>query len=125
MKKLTREEIERMANPASGANGSADAHPCADYIRVGMSSCGIAAGAEEVLASLIEEAKKRNIEIVIEKCGCLGMCFAEPLVEVKVDGLPPVVYGKVNSEIAAKIIEKHVVSKMLVNDCIFDFKVKE
>jgi (2Fe-2S) ferredoxin len=96
-----------------------------EYIMVGMGSCGIAAGAEEVFAALVEEAKKRNIQIDIRKCGCLGMCFAEPLVEVKVEGLPSVMYGKVNKEIAVKIIEKHVVSKMLVNDCIFDFTAKK
>jgi len=90
-----------------------------------MSSCGIAAGAEEVLAVFVEEARKRNLAIDIRKCGCVGMCFAEPLVEVKVEGLPPVIYGKVTKEVAAKIMEKHVVGKMLVNDYIFDFQVKE
>ena len=35
-------------------------------------------------------------------------------------GLPSVVYGRVNKDVAVKIIEKHVISKMLVNDCIFE-----
>lgn len=117
MSRLTKEDIERIA--------ARDKGQAREYIRVGMSSCGIAAGAEEVFAALVEEAKKRNIQISIEKCGCLGMCFVEPLVEVKVEGLPSVVYGKVNRETAIEIIEKHVVSKALVNDSIFDFKVKE
>ena len=90
-----------------------------------MSTCGIAAGADEVFATLVEEAKKRNLRIEIKKCGCVGMCFAEPLVEVAVDGLPPVIYGKVNKEIAVKILEKHVAGKILVNEYIFDLKVKE
>jgi NADP-reducing hydrogenase subunit HndB len=117
MKRLTKEDIAKMSAAGNATGG--------DYIKVGMSSCGIAAGAEEVFAALVEEARKRNIQIDIQKCGCLGMCFAEPLVEVKVDGLPAVIYGRVNKETAAKIIEKHVVSRMLVNDCIFDFKAKE
>jgi len=53
------------------------------------------------------------------------MCSVEPLVEVKVEGLPSVIYGRVNREIAIKIIEEHVVSKMLVNDNIFDLTLKE
>ena len=53
------------------------------------------------------------------------MCFAEPLVEVSVEGAPTVVYGRVNKEIAVKIMEKHVVGKMLVNDYIFDLGIKE
>jgi (2Fe-2S) ferredoxin len=48
------------------------------------------------------------------------MCYAEPLVEVNVEGLPPVIYGMVNKDVATKILEKHVISKMLVNDYIFE-----
>jgi (2Fe-2S) ferredoxin len=91
-----------------------------DWIKVGMSSCGIAAGAEDVFNFFIEEVKKRNLQIEIKKCGCAGMCYAEPLVEVSVEGLPSVTYGTVNKDVATKILEKHVISKMLVNDYIFD-----
>jgi NADP-reducing hydrogenase subunit HndB len=117
MKKITREDLDKIS--------STPRKPAANYIRVGMSTCGIAAGAEEVFATFVEEAKKRNIQIDIKKCGCVGMCFAEPLVEVAVEGLSPVIYGKVNKETAVKIMEKHVAGKMLVNEYIFDFKVKE
>jgi (2Fe-2S) ferredoxin len=117
MKKITREDLDKVAaSPRKETN---------NYIRVGMSTCGIAAGADEVFITLVEEAKKRNLSIEIKKCGCVGMCFAEPLVEVAVEGLPPVIYGKVNKEIAVKILEKHVAGKILVNEYIFDLKVKE
>lgn len=98
--------------------------PGKNWIRVGMSTCGIAAGAEEVYKTLKEEIKKRNLSVEIKKCGCLGMCYAEPLVEVHVEGVPPVIYGKVNKDVAIKILEKHVGTKMLVNDYIFDLAVK-
>lgn len=91
-----------------------------DWIKVGLSSCGIAAGAEDVFNFFVEEVKKRNLQVEIKKCGCAGACYAEPLVEVNVEGLPAVVYGGVNKEVATKILEKHVISKMLVNDCIFE-----
>jgi len=117
MKKLTREDLDKI--------GAASANKAGDYIRVGLSTCGIAAGADVVFDTLVEEAKKRNIQIDIEKCGCVGMCFAEPLVEVSVEGLPRVIYGKVDKEVAVKIMEKHVVGKNLVNEYIFDFRLKE
>jgi NADP-reducing hydrogenase subunit HndB len=117
MKKITREDLEKISSsPRKEAN---------NYIRVGMSTCGIAAGADEVFNILVEESRKRNLPIEIKKCGCVGMCFAEPLVEVAVEGLPPVIYGKVNKDIAVKILEKHVAGKILVNEYIFDLKVKE
>jgi NADP-reducing hydrogenase subunit HndB len=116
MEKLTKEALEKMGQgrPPEGKN----------WIKVGMSTCGIAAGADVVFATLLEESRKRNIQIEIKKCGCLGMCYAEPLVEVSVEGLPAVVYGKVDKEVAIKILEKHVCGKLLVNDNIFDFSVK-
>lgn len=117
MEKITREYLDKISSGPRKTPGN--------YIRVGMSTCGIAAGADEVFATLVEEAKKRNLQIEVKKCGCVGMCFAEPLVEVAVEGLPPVIYGKVNKEIAAKILEKHVAGKILVNEYIFDLKVKE
>ncbi|MDD5059876.1 MAG: (2Fe-2S) ferredoxin domain-containing protein [Candidatus Omnitrophica bacterium] len=115
MNKLTPSDLEKM-HKASKASSDGPK----DWIKVGMSSCGIAAGAEDVFNFFIEEVKKRNLQIEIKKCGCAGACYAEPLVEVSVSGLPPVVYGAVNKEVATKILEKHVISKMLVNDCIFE-----
>jgi (2Fe-2S) ferredoxin len=92
------------------------------WILVGMSACGIAAGSEEVFNTLVDEVKKRNIPIEVKKCGCIGMCYAEPLVEVKVEGLPIVTYGKVSKEIVLRILEEHVAAKMLLNDNIFSIR---
>jgi NADP-reducing hydrogenase subunit HndB len=92
------------------------------WISVGMSACGIAAGAEKVFHFLSVEVKKRNIPIEVKKCGCIGMCYAEPLVEVKVEGLPVITYGQVSKEIALRILEEHVVAKMLLNDSIFSIR---
>src|SRR6056297_2207053 len=50
-------------------------------IKIGMASCGIAAGADEVYKYLQENVD--NIDIV--KVGCIGYCYAEPLVEVETD----------------------------------------
>ena len=113
MNKLTPGDLDKMSQ-VSGDKPK-------DWIKVGLSSCGIAAGADEVFKFFVEEVKKRNLQIEIKKCGCAGACYAEPLVEVSVAGLPTVIYGAVNKDVATKILEKHVISKMLVNDCIFEF----
>ncbi|MEI6845624.1 MAG: (2Fe-2S) ferredoxin domain-containing protein [Candidatus Firestonebacteria bacterium] len=112
MKKLTREDIEKI-EPAKKDLGKS-------WIKVGMSTCGVAAGANEVYTTLLEESKKRNIEIDIRKCGCQGACSAEPLVEVSVEGLPKVLYGRVTKDVAVTILERHVRNKKLLNDYIFE-----
>jgi NADP-reducing hydrogenase subunit HndB len=112
MSKLTPDDLDKMSQ-VSGDR-------LEDWIKVGMSSCGIAAGAEEIFNFFIEEAKKRNLQIEIKKSGCVGACYAEPLVEVSVEGLPPVIYGRVDRDVASQILEKHIISKQLVNDYIFE-----
>ncbi len=50
-------------------------------IKIGTGSCGIAAGADEVLSFFQDKVK--TIDIV--EVGCIGHCYAEPLVEVETD----------------------------------------
>jgi NADP-reducing hydrogenase subunit HndB len=116
MAKLTKEELDRM-----NAGLKKDEK---NWIKVGMSTCGIAAGADVVFKTFVEEAKKRNLSLRIRQCGCAGMCSAEPLVEVCVDGMPTVTYGRVDADIAVKILEKHVCGGMLVKDHIYDMNIK-
>ena len=114
MERLTPEKLESISKEKKEED---------NYIKVGLASCGIAAGAEEVFNFFAEEIKKRNLPLKLSKCGCLGSCFAEPLVEVKIEGLPRIIYGKVNKEVAAKIMEKHILAKMLVNDNVFEVNI--
>lgn len=111
---MNRKDLESIKQKSIGTDHN--------WIKVGFSSCGIAAGAQEILDVLREEARKHNTDVEIKKCGCVGLCSAEPLVEVCVKGLPQVFYGKVDRETAVKIIEKHVCGKLLVNDHIMDLK---
>ena len=48
-----------------------------EKIRLGMASCGIAAGATAVL-----ELLKAKTDLPIEETGCIGHCYAEPIAEV-------------------------------------------
>jgi (2Fe-2S) ferredoxin len=112
---LTVEDLNRMKDEHSGQEKN--------WIRVGYSTCGIAAGADEVFSVLRDEVQKRHLDIDVKKCGCAGMCYAEPLVEVMVEGTPRVFYGRVDRDTAIKIIEKHVCGKMLLNDRIYDARL--
>jgi (2Fe-2S) ferredoxin len=116
MRTLTRDDLDNFAKVKKP--------PACAYIKVGLSSCGIAAGAQEVYDLLAEEVAKRSLPVSVRRCGCSGACYAEPLVEVCIEGLPPVVYGRVNRDVAIRIIEEHVRDKRLVNDHIVDVPVR-
>ncbi len=90
-------------------------------ILVGMGTCGIAAGAKESMKTFIEQVEKMGLkDVEVKPTGCMGSCFAEPTVEVISPGMPAVLYGRVTPGTAKKILERHVVQKLLLNDNIFD-----
>jgi NADP-reducing hydrogenase subunit HndC len=86
------------------------------FIRVGLSTCGIAAGALDTFYELRDELKRNNLQISVKRCGCAGRCSVEPLVEVAIEGMPVVTYGKVTKERIPEIVKKHVIEKQVVTD---------
>jgi NADP-reducing hydrogenase subunit HndB len=87
-------------------------------IKVAMATCGIASGAKTVMEFLMEELEKRGIESVITPTGCMGYCYAEPTVEVKLPGHEPIVFGYVDTKKADDIIEKYIKNGELVDGII-------
>ena len=82
--------------------------PAAGIIKIliGMSTCGRASGAEEtyhVLNNAVEEHKLDHVAVV--KTGCIGLCHAEPIVEVETPDHPRVVIGNVDPGRAREIVE--------------------
>src|SRR3989339_374072 len=87
-------------------------------IRVAMATCGIAAGARTVMNTLIEKLEKEKIPAVVTQGGCMGYCYAEPTIEVKVPGKDPVVFGKVDSAVAEDIVVKYIKNGELIDGII-------
>jgi NADH-quinone oxidoreductase subunit F len=94
-----------------------------NWVRVGMSTCGIAAGAKEVYDLFSSEIEKRNIDVAVRKSGCLGACYAEPLVEVYMEGMPTIVYGGVKKETVLRIIEDHILHGKILSDYVYQLNV--
>lgn len=67
---------------------------------------------------LIEELEKRNLDAVVTQTGCMGYCYAEPTIEVRMPGQDPVVFGYVNTKKADEIIEKYIKNNELVDGVI-------
>ena len=70
---------------------------------LGYGSCGIASGAKNVLKGL--ESAFENTEYKVEKVGCNGLCFAEPIVEVITDEGESILYGRLDENSAAALAE--------------------
>ncbi len=70
---------------------------------LGYGSCGIASGADLVLEGL--NVAFENTDLKVEKVGCNGLCFAEPIVEVITDDGESILYGRLNKESATSLAE--------------------
>lgn len=85
-------------------------------IIVGMASCGVAAGAAEVYASLQKKISEQKLEVQLDKTGCNGACFREPLVEIRMPGLPAVVYGDITVKKIDQLLDKHVKNHQIIQE---------
>jgi NADP-reducing hydrogenase subunit HndB len=121
MAKMTLEELRKLRNSQKSEMERRDVEGKETHIIVGMGTCGIAAGAKEALDGFLDAIKKNNLnDVVVKQTGCMGLCYSEPTVEVKVPGMPDIIYGKVDASVAAEIVEKHIMNKEMVQDHIQD-----
>jgi NADH-quinone oxidoreductase subunit F len=78
-------------------------------IMVGAATCGRAAGALEVKETLKKEVRKHELDCQVIEVGCMGHCYAEPLVIISKPGYPSICYGLVNPVIAEKLVRDFII----------------
>ena len=84
---------------------------------VAMGTCGIAAGAREVMTSLLEDLAERGLtEVTVSQTGCKGLCDREPMVEVVTPDSGAVTYGGVTPQIMRRIVAEHIVNGQVVRE---------
>jgi NADH-quinone oxidoreductase subunit F len=84
-------------------------------VKVGMGSCGLAAGAQKVYDRLVEMQLQNPNLFQLEKTNCVGMCYCEPLVQVDMDNTS-VIYGRVSVDKMENIYQNHIVNKQIVKE---------
>ncbi len=78
---------------------------------IGQGSCGIASGAKKTEAEFRKIIDEKQLSgIIIDKTGCIGTCYLEPIVDIYDDeGNREARYVKVQPEKVAGIVEKHLI----------------
>ena len=74
-------------------------------VLVGMATCGLATGAQEVFDALCDEVRKSKLDVRIVETGCNGGCFLEPVVDVVLPGQARITYAHVEPSDAPSLIE--------------------
>jgi len=92
-------------------------------IIIGLGSCGIAAGGLKVKETLQKLAAEAGLGLSVAETGCMGMCYAEPMVEIADEMGGRTIYGAVDEARAQKIFQSHViVGEPLAEAVAFDSK---
>ncbi len=85
---------------------------------LGYGSCGIASGANGVLEGL--NSVFEGTEFTVEKVGCNGLCFCEPVVEVVKDNGESVLYGRLNKDSAIRLAESALTGDLTDENLLSD-----
>ena len=84
-------------------------------ITVHMGTCGIAAGAREIMSAFLDHVEKSDRDdIILTTSGCAGLCSREPMATVELKGNPPVKYVDLTPEKVDRIFKEHVLGKKIV-----------
>jgi NADP-reducing hydrogenase subunit HndB len=103
-----RENIERTLNIRTGAGRA--------KITVHMGTCGIAAGARDILSAVMKEIDERKLtDVIVTNSGCAGLCSKEPMVTVELANEPaPVKYIELTAAKVKKIFDLHIMKNEIV-----------
>jgi NADP-reducing hydrogenase subunit HndB len=86
-------------------------------ITVHMGTCGIAAGARDVMAALREAIAEHGLaDVILTNSGCAGLCAKEPMMTVELVDQPPVKYVSLDRGKANRVFLEHVIGGKPVED---------
>ena len=76
-------------------------------INIGLGSCCMAKGSDELFHALQETVQKTGADVAIKRVGCVGMCHRTPMIEVVQPGKPSAFYAGVGAGEARALVLKH------------------
>jgi NADH-quinone oxidoreductase subunit F len=92
--------LERLAE-----KGLQSMYPSRIKIAVGMATCGLATGAQDVFDALEKAIAGTDLDAVLSRTGCLGFCQREPLVDVYVPGKPRLTFADMTPARAIELVD--------------------
>ncbi len=86
-------------------------------ITVHMGTCGIAAGAREIMTVFRDLITRgEHLHIMLTNSGCAGLCAKEPMATVELVNETPIKYVSLNREKAERVFKEHVLGGKVVEE---------
>jgi NADP-reducing hydrogenase subunit HndB len=118
MPKLTIEELKKIRESSKKSLSLREGEFRGKLI-VHLGTCGIAAGAREIMNTFLEEMDKNDItDIMFTSTGCAGLCSEEPMATIEIGDSAPVRYGKLTPEKAIRILRQHIMEGTIVKEYV-------
>jgi len=84
---------------------------------VHMGTCGLAAGARNIMSALLDEIEKSGVtDVIVTTSGCAGLCSREPMATIEIIDKPPVKYGYLTEEKMRRIFKEHIIGGNIVEE---------
>ena len=108
LKKIREQAVRTMTVRAGEARARVIMH---------MGTCGIAAGAREVMAALLKEVEDQKLsDVIVTTSSCAGLCSREPMATVQLAGQTPVKYVDLTPEKIVQVLKQHVLGGKIVTE---------
>ena len=86
-------------------------------ITIHMGTCGISAGARDVMGALLKEIEGSKVtDVIVTTSGCAGLCSREPMATVEMKGHAPVKYVDLKPERIVRVLREHVLGGKIVTE---------
>lgn len=109
MAKMKVEDLQRIKEARQGSVNLRAGHYRAK-VTVHMGTCGIAAGARNVMSAMLDELAASGLDdVIVTSSGCAGLCSREPMMTVEIQEQAPVKYVDLDAEKTRKVFASHVV----------------
>lgn len=108
MAKMKVEDLQRIKEARQGSVNLRAGNYRAK-VTVHMGTCGIAAGARNVMSAMLDELAASGLDdVIVTSSGCAGLCSREPMMTVEIQEQAPVKYVDLDAEKTRKIFASHV-----------------
>lgn len=88
-------------------------------VTVHMGTCGIAAGARDVIATFMRELAAAGVtNVTLRQSGCAGLCEQEPMITVRDADDKPYHYGLLDEARIKTIVSQHLVGGKPVDELL-------
>ena len=117
MPKLTLEDLKKIKEKTQKTTQLREGGEFRAKVTVHMGTCGIAAGAREIMNTLMQVIDAKDArDVLITNSGCAGLCSKEPMLTVELSGQAPVKYIDLTPQKTQEIFEKHVLAGQIVTE---------